>query len=608
MKKILFLLSVCVMWQGCFMLEENPTTTLSEKVIFSTEEGLETAMIGCYNAFKGHDLWQGRIAEYLQCGSIITHWKNNRTTDSWWQCLYLTMYSTDTYNQNAFTDAYAGINVINNFIDQLEYSPVDQGYKTELKAEACLLRAVMYFFCTRMWGDLPLVLSSPKNLEEAHMPRVSYLKIYEQILKDLDYAETHMRDRERQREINGVSGRCDRYAATAFKAVVYNQMGCILSSPDDQPFRDRPDFSACGIYTEADAWTRSHECAEDVIKNGPYTLANKFGDLFKWTEQGDWYNNESIMLCTSSDDAYSVLCMWTLPDYMEGTSHESVYASSWGRIRPERWVLQKWARTYGGKLSEGRDDGFTNVYKSCNDPRFDCTYIYGSYVNQNTGKKISIYPSDGAVGGTDATVSNSSRIGAPYFRKYLDPTYNATNAHADWYMLRLADIYLIAAESCAGLSQAVGDEWWNRCFEYVEAVHARARRSVKAGPDSDQPRWESNRFSSKEQLVSALYWERVFELHGELHDWFDMRRRGAQWTIDNLCKPMNEFLQEQEQGPGLGEDADPDTGYWKTLYHGHLYKTDVTDVRKGLLCAFPDDEIRNNSAIDYSDQNPYFIK
>ena len=221
---------------------------------------------------------------------------------------------------------------------------------------------------------------------------------------------------------------------------------------------------------------------------------------------------------------------------------------------------------------------------------------------------MKIYPSDGAVGGTDATVTSSTRVGAPYFRKYLDPNYNGTNANADWYVLRLAEIYLVAAEACAGLSSSVGDDWWNKSFEYVEEIHKRARRSNDSGPEASAPKWEAGRFASKEELVSALYWERVFELHGELHDWFDMRRRGAKWTIDNLCRPMNEFLQEPEQGPGLGEDVDRSTGYWKTLYHGHVYETEVQRVLRGLLCAFPDDEIRNNSAIDYSDQNPYIVK
>ena len=89
MKKIIsFFLLISVFVAGCTALDENPTTKLSEKTIFSTEAGLETAMVGCYNAFKATDLWQGRLIEYLQCASILVHWKGNRVGESWQQGLH----------------------------------------------------------------------------------------------------------------------------------------------------------------------------------------------------------------------------------------------------------------------------------------------------------------------------------------------------------------------------------------------------------------------------------------------------------------------------------------------------------------------------------------
>ena len=418
-----------------------------------------------------------------------------------------------------------------------------------------------------------------------------------------------MRTPEQQVQINGQSNRANKWAATAYKAVVYNQIGCILSSPDDQPFKEKPDFSACGINTEADAWNACLKAADEVITKGPYRLADKFGDLFRWTDPEDWFSPERILVCTSCDLGYSNLCNWTVPDFMQGTQHFSARASSFARIRPERWVFQKWCKTYGGTLGTGRADGMTNVYISCQDPRFDCSYIYGSYYYQKIGEEkiVKVYPSDGSVTGMTSSAT-SSREQAPYFKKFLDPTFNVTNGFADWYMLRLAEIYLDAAEACAGLSRSVGDEWWKKCFDYIEVLHKRARHSVSSGPDAALPKWEDGRFASKDELVSALYWERVFELHGEVHDWFDMRRRGANWTLENLCKPMNAFLQEPEQGPGLGVVDDGVTGYWNNTYLHMLYPDTVEEVLKGMLCAFPDSEIRTNTAIGYEDQNPYYIK
>ena len=113
MKKIFTIILFSAFALVSCSLDEDPKTQLSETTIFSTEAGLEAAVVGCYNSFKAEDLWQGRLAEYLQCGSIVTHWKGNRVLESWLQGLHLTMYSTDMYNQNAFGYVYSGVNMMN---------------------------------------------------------------------------------------------------------------------------------------------------------------------------------------------------------------------------------------------------------------------------------------------------------------------------------------------------------------------------------------------------------------------------------------------------------------------------------------------------------------
>ena len=87
MKKIFTIILFSAFALVSCSLDEDPKTQLSETTIFSTEAGLEAAVVGCYNSFKAEDLWQGRLAEYLQCGSIVTHWKGNRVLESWLQGL-----------------------------------------------------------------------------------------------------------------------------------------------------------------------------------------------------------------------------------------------------------------------------------------------------------------------------------------------------------------------------------------------------------------------------------------------------------------------------------------------------------------------------------------
>jgi len=609
MRKILtfILTGSLILSSSCSLLDEKPTTSLSEATIFENQEGIEALVNGCYQAFREKYLWCGQLFEFMSEASLLTHWKGNRTTENFQQCLDMTFYSANSINQEAFKDLYSAINRCNNIIFNLQNSSVDKDFKLEIEAEVRFLRAVLYFGGVRMWGDLPLVISSPKTLQEANLPRSSYLKVYKQILEDLTFAENNMRDYFRQMEATGTLGRACKWAATSYKALVYLQIASILSSPDDQPFRDYPDFKECGIENEQKAWTLCLEAAEKVIQQGPYSLADKYTDLWKWETPADHQLAERIFVLNSSKmKSYSSYCQYTLPNFPEGTQHVSAKAANWGRVRPERWVFQKWASTYGGTLDEGRSDGLTNVYISCQDPRFDASYIHTRYFNQNKQSYVKVYPISGCVSGIVADDQQDSF--APYFRKYLHPAYNADNGEADFYMMRFAEVYLIAAEAAASLSSGKGDEKWEKAFQYVDEIHKRARESVPEGsPAAEYPKWEADRFSTKDELISGIFWERIYELSGEGHEFYDMRRRGAKWLIENITKPINEFLAQPEQGPDIKKPVEG-SGYWQTSYFSRIFPTDVAQVRKSLLCAFPDSEIRTNSAISYEDQNPYIIR
>lgn len=602
MKKILsyvFVLFAFVTLNGC--LEQNPTTSLSEMELFSSEDGLESLMTGAYQGFKLDAMQGGHMFEYLQCGSLLVHWKGNRQGSEWQQALDLTMYSTDKYNGNCFASTYKAINRCNNIIDHLPTSPVDEKYKIEIEAEAKLLRAVLYYYAVRMWGDLPLIVKSPKTIEEANYPRVSYLTIYKQILDDLSFAEENMRDDAMQRQVNGNANRANKWAATAWKACVYLQIGCILSTTsDDLPFKDKPDFSKCGIHSHDEAMLLALQTAENVIQNGPYKLADKYTDLFKWTNPEDWQLKERIFVIATTNirggsTSYS---QYTIPEYMEGTSHESAKAGNWGRVRPERWVFQKWAKEYGGKLGENRSDKLTNVYVSCEDPRFDATYIYNSYKENGNDTPVRIYPADGCVSGVKAGDGKGQKNCCPYFRKYVSPAYNANDGEADLYLLRFAEMYLTAAEAAASLNQT------GKAYEYIEELHKRARRT-RSG--ATMPKWTEGQFRTQKELINAIFWERIFELSGETHEWFDMRRRGASWIIENITVPFNDFLREAEQGVSLTSPTEG-VSYWHTYYFHRTFPEDPLPILKGMLCAFPQNEILRNPAITTEDQNKYYIR
>jgi hypothetical protein len=89
-------------------------------------------------------------------------------------------------------------------------------------------------------------------------------------------------------------------------------------------------------------------------------------------------------------------------------------------------------------------------------------------------------------------------------------------------------------------------------------------------------------------------WERVFEMYGEGHEWFDTHRRGVNCFLKNIIKPFNVSLQEKEQ-------KEMRAWYGETF----LFSENPNDVRDGLFNAFPQDEIIYNTALSTKDQNYY---
>ena len=609
MNRIYFIvLGVCLL-SSCSFLDEAPVTSIGEDDAYVSESALEAGIAGCYRAMQGSALYQGEMSEYLQFCSMLVHWKSERLQQQWTQCFDLTMYSVSNNNQKIYRALYSGVNTCNRLISGLSGSPVDDFFKTRIEAEARLIRAVLYFTLVRLYGDVPLLLEPVAYDSGMGFPRTAYYDVYEQIVRDLRFAQDNMCGPKEQTPAAVLAGRPHKWAATSFLAAVYMQIACLLENADYQWFDmskegRRPDFTTCEILDAEDAWTLALEAAEDVIESEAYGLERDYRHLFRWDPVNhplDYCSKERIFVLQSTDNGTSgnYMAVRTLPAYPGGTQNKTTENKNNGRIRPERYVFQKWAGTYGGELAPSdRDDIEGNLYISCPDPRFDATFIHTRYRNLNTGKNVGLYPAMNYV------MNFNSR--EPYFRKYLSPLYDAGNGYADLYMMRYADVLLMAAEASASLSSGPGDTYWNAALDYVGQIHSRARASVDEGENpASQPTWEDRQFADKDALVKAIMWERVYEMSCEGHEFFDTHRRGAKYLVDEITRPLNAFLAEPNQS--TVPDGAQDKTYKSVLFNGRTLPEDVEQVRKGLLLAFPDDEIRYNPALTLADQNDFYV-
>lgn len=593
-------LAFAVMMMGCsWFLDEKLGTSYDRSSMISTPEALESAVLGIHHQMASSGFKDNPFCEFLATGSGMAIWGNTGAIDNpqqrWSSLLKFTRYANHPEAYSSFRNFYRTIYLCNHFLDIVKESPVDAEYVDQIVGEVYFLRAMAYFYLVRIWGDVSLHLEAPEGIssEELYKPRENFWTVYCQIVNDLNLAEEKMRTYQEMQEITGLSsGRVCNYAATACRSLVYLTIGTLLEHPDDNFWVNRtPDFSEIGINSSDDAFRLALADAENVIENGPFELENVYGDLFRWTEPSDWQSKERIWAMPRSPEsngAGSGLTMWALPNYYEGREN----GSNFGRCRPCRWFFQRWCETYGG--IKGTDVGYNDkIYVDCLDPRMKVNIIYNDY-NGKSGSLAQCYPSKWRVK-MDADYSLKTG-GIPFYKKYYDPTFNNSVGNSDLYVMRMAEVYLIAAEASAYLgekSDAIG---------YVNVVLERARKyrdedgNVKLA--SEPANWEEGDFTNDTQLLDAIFWERCFEMPFEHHEYFDTHRMGANWIVRMISEPKNAFLKLPEQTGGTS----PYTG--KFFGEGFQYETDPARVRKGLINAYPFDELTYNPFLDINRHDP----
>ena len=605
LKKTIYFFLMLFVAVSCDFLKEKQTTSLSGNV-YDSETMLESHINGIIGRFITKSSFTGEAHEYLSLSSGIIHHGLNGTTayaKPYYASIYkLTQYSTSPKNSNLFTLCYGIVNSCNVLIDNLEDSSVDPAYKREIEAEAMFYRAYIMFRLVKVYGDCPIRLT-PSDLDNLDACRQPYYDVYKQIITDLIYCQENMRSPERVEKVTPGSGRVNKYAATALLSSVYVTIGSLMTDlktnfwDENDPSRS-PDFKSVGIETYEDAYELALTEAEKLIPesgvadpHSPYRLADRFGDLFDWDPAVShngytaYDNPERIFVLPVTSTCDSWLAKTSLPQFPEGMIYQGESQNSYnGRWRPSRWVFQKWCETYPGERVQTDKNDY---YKDSSDPRLALTMFYGSVLNVSNQKSTNIYP-------TVISSNNAKTNAFPYLRKHMSRNYHHDAGEADCYLIRLAEVYLNAAEAAAELGMS------QKACDYIECLHARARRSVPEGePESEMPKWTS----APSDLRTAIFWERMFEQLGEGHEYDNVHRWGATWLSQNITMPKNEFNSRPEQDKfWQGGYVYPQNSE-KTQY---MYPTDVQELRKSLLYSYPDSELNYNNSLTSSDQNPFW--
>ncbi|HYG38718.1 MAG TPA: RagB/SusD family nutrient uptake outer membrane protein [Cytophagales bacterium] len=161
------------------ILEVKPKTVITDQIYWQNESDYTAYLVGIYSNFRtqmnDQDFGGDRSDSFVQ-GSLP------RFSAYWAQVI-------TPENSRDWKDFYGVIGHANLLLEKSEgFEFSNEGNKSRIKAEALALRAAMYFYMAKIWGDVPLVLDAVVDENVPQLPRTPVADVFNQINADIDAA------------------------------------------------------------------------------------------------------------------------------------------------------------------------------------------------------------------------------------------------------------------------------------------------------------------------------------------------------------------------------------------------------------------------------------
>lgn len=426
---------------------------------YSNAEQAYGALVGVYDVMRKYTGGFENIVAMMNAGSDDQYAGGGGASDG----AGIQSFSSYTLNANIipgsfWNDHYQGIFRANTLILKLPTTEMNAAVKARLEAEAKALRANYYFNLVRMFKNIPLLLEPLTTTNMYEVTQAAPEEVYTQIEKDLTEAIAVLPPTV---QLPTEAGRFTKGAAQALlgKVYLYENKG---------PF-------AAAQFAEVNG-------TPGQPSQYGYSLLSNFGDLWNFSNK---FNSESILEASHTSASNADWGFWGSGADEGNSLNQMVGPRSYSRPTgstapdlPSGWSFNVFTQD------------FYDAIKS--DPRFEATvfdmkalkaagqadYIAGY---QNTGyflNKFLPHRSDVRTGGGAMEL----------------------NYQQNYYVIRLADTYLMEAEALGGTGA--------RAQALLDAV--RERVGLASVPVS----------------MAAIKAERRLELAGEGHRFFDLVRWG----------------------------------------------------------------------------------
>lgn len=468
---------------------DAPTqSTLDESSVFSQYSLAESEIMSIHVSFGETNSYRGRFLPYYGLNSDLETGSGTQPSYSkamsYDDKLSLWAYNTLPTNgqmnteNNAYAKFYEGIERANLAIQGIrKYGNIEKNRDmAQLLGEALTLRALIYNDLIKAWGDVPARLQ-PNNANNVYMPRCNRDSIYKVLLADLKEAEdycywpnenviTKSTERVSKSFVKGLRARIALYAG-----------GYGLRGDGYRKSKD-PELASDKMYAIA-----KQECV-DIINKHCNTLGS-FEENFK-------------KLCQDNVSAGGE-SLWEIP-----------FASGRGRV----------VYTFGIK-HQAADQYTSQAQGGANGP---LPYLYYDYDKDDIRRDITCIPYEWSKNLVDGKSYQQLRgINKWCFGKFRYEWMKSERALSlgknddgvNWQYMRLADVYLMAAEAINALDNDQQTAW-----NYMKPVLDRALPAAKV--EALKAKYTAN----QEAFFNGIVEQRAFEFAGEMLRKADLVRWG----------------------------------------------------------------------------------
>lgn len=479
---------------SCSLDEYNPGGATVES-LFNTPEGIEAAANGTYTYNQklygkeqgyallemGTDIWTGGANSGISGTNGVYPQPSLMN--------YQGLISDNVWvKSNLWQPCYAGINLANTGLKYLPEAGVDASVAPILEAEFRFMRAWYYWHLVESFGDIPFTLEPTESIVTI-ANRTPVDQVYEQIFADLQFAV------ENAPLTNTDYGKITKPIAEAFSARVYLTRGRYQEALTyAQHLINDYGFSLIPNY--ADLWKMDNEKNQEVIWGLNYSTNLEFNDGSNVGHSMYLmeYDTQPGMVRDVANGFPNVRYMPT--KFLLNLFDEQLDARYSASFKTT-WLCNE---TDASKRPEGMNLGDTAIFCS----------KYALSAADRAGKVYKIYDINDIYSNDGLPTDRFHYIS---LKKFEDPTRasaNETESARDVFMIRLAEMYLIAAEAELQLGNQAGAR------DYINVVRQRAARDK-------QELTEMNVDASQVSLDFILD-ERAREFAGEQLRWFDLKR------------------------------------------------------------------------------------